>query len=608
MMPSGLYAKTLLALGWRNVAATAAYRLALKFGLHPVQRLKAELRDTPFFASSSGPVDRLAAMRGAEGGLRPFGWAAPLDRATPPDWHANVLTGKKASAESAPWWTIPDFDPALGDVKAVWEPSRLGWLFAFCADIGSGDRDALCRINDWLSDWCRSNPPYLGRNWKCAQEASLRVLHLAMTALLLEQIAPPSPAIRAFLAAHIERILPTLSYARAQDNNHGTSEAAALLVGAGWLSLASADHRHVAVERRGRAHLKERLLRLVADDGSFAQHSTTYHRMLLDTLCIAELWRRATGGKPFDDAIYDRARRATRWLLAFVDPRSGRVPNLGHADGTRLLPVTNSDFLDFRPAAALASALFLDEQCVFEAGGVLDILPVSPAGRASPQRSQLFDDGGYAILKSVDGAMAVLRYPRFRFRPSQCDALHLDLMLPGRNVLRDGGTFSYAADTAQTDPISGTRGHNTVCFDGREQMPKLSRFLLGRWLKTRSLTPITIEGETQRFAAAYRDDFGATHCRRIALAPGRLRVEDDVSGFTTEATLRWRLMPSEWRAANGAFATADVAIRVTSSVPCETRLVDGVESLHYLDRETAPVIETRVAQAATLVTEISWSA
>ena len=42
--------------------------------------------------------------------------------------------------------------------------------------------------------------------------------------------------------------------------------------------------------------------------------------------------------------------------------------------------------------------------------------------------------------------MAMLRYPRFRYRPGHADALHLDLWLGDRNILRDGGTYSYNAE------------------------------------------------------------------------------------------------------------------------------------------------------------------
>ena len=43
-------------------------------------------------------------------------------------------------------------------------------------------------------------------------------------------------------------------------------------------------------------------------------------------------------------------------------------------------------------------------------------------------------------------AIAMLRYPRFKFRPSQADALHVDLWVDGENLLRDARAYSYNPD------------------------------------------------------------------------------------------------------------------------------------------------------------------
>jgi len=68
-------------------------------------------------------------------------------------------------------------------------------------------------------------------------------------------------------------------------------------------------------------------------------------------------------------------------------------------------------------------------------------------------------------------AMALLRYPRFRFRPSQADALHLDFWVSGENWLRDAGSFSYNTEQRWLNYFPGTVAHNTIQFDGRDQMP-----------------------------------------------------------------------------------------------------------------------------------------
>src|SRR6185503_7196639 len=94
------------------------------------------------------------------------------------------------------------------------------------------------RLNHWLSDWSVTNPPYHGPNWKCGQEASIRVMHLLVGAILLGQAHAPEPGLVALVAAHLQRIAPTMSYAIGQQNNHGTSEAAALFAGGDFLARA----------------------------------------------------------------------------------------------------------------------------------------------------------------------------------------------------------------------------------------------------------------------------------------------------------------------------------------------------------------------------------
>lgn len=95
-----------------------------------------------------------------------------------------------------------------------------------------------------------------------------------------------------FVRCHLGRIWPTTGYAISQDNNHAISEAAALFVGGAWLAAyGSADSsvHERRFEERGRKILENRVRRLVMEDGSFAQHSVGYHRMMLDSLCVAEL-------------------------------------------------------------------------------------------------------------------------------------------------------------------------------------------------------------------------------------------------------------------------------------------------------------------------------
>jgi hypothetical protein len=611
--------RTALALGLPNIARAAGYRLGVKLGLNPVRRLRAATPQGLFFK----PVHGLRAV----GAPAVSAWQSsaslfshwPIEISdTPPDWLANPLNGQQIAAPERDWWLIPDFDPVVGDIKLIWELSRMDWVLAFAQRVRHGEPGALERLDGWLTDWCGQNPPYKGPNWKCGQEASIRVMHLAMAAVMLGQVRSVESGLRDLVRLHLQRIAPTVQYAMSQDNNHGTSEAAALFIGGSWLATCGlAEGENWA--RAGRQWLENRASRLIGQQGSFSQYSLNYHRVMLDTLCMAEVWRRHLGLPAFSAQWQARALAATHWLRHMIDSINGDGPNVGANDGARLLQLTDAPYRDHRPSVQLAMALFAKQRAYAQAGAwdnALEWLGVElPKEVAAGPQSYIADDGGFAMLRR-SSAMAMLRYPRFRFRPSQADALHLDLWLGGENLLRDAGTYSYNTDPQWLNYFGGTASHNTVQFDGRDQMPRLGRFLLGDWLKTVYLRALSDDGEAVQYAAGYRDSYGASHQRSISLKDTSLQVTDDLRGFKSKAVLRWRLMPGDWLLEHTPTGPRlilssrhTLRLHVSANVPikrCE--LVLGWESRHYLEKSQLPVLEVEVTQAGTLTTELQWTA
>jgi hypothetical protein len=101
-----------------------------------------------------------------------------------------------------------------------------------------------------------------------------------------------------------EEINRRVSYAIGQQNNHGTSEAAALFIGGSF--LAGRDPRAASWARKGWRWLEERAATLIERDGSFSQYSVTYHRVMLDTYALAEAWRRHRDLPAFSDRLQAR--------------------------------------------------------------------------------------------------------------------------------------------------------------------------------------------------------------------------------------------------------------------------------------------------------------
>lgn len=611
-----LRARTYWRLGALNLWRVGWYRARLRLDIHAVQTVKRTLSGEIFFNPPKFVVNLPAPAHWKDSALYFGRHHFPL-RGGPPDWHLNPFTGARVLGASKPWWRVSDFESGAGDIKTVWEASRFDWVLAFAQRAATGGEGDLQRLNTWVADWIKQNPAYCGPNWKCGQEASIRVLRLMFAARFLQQDDHPRQELVSLIEAHLARIAPTIDYAVGQDNNHATSEAAALFVGGAWLHMHGAKKGDDWSDL-GRMWLENRIAHLVAPTGSFSQHSVNYHRLMLDTLSAAELWRRWLELPQFSEIFYERAKAATRWLYAIIDPQNGDAPNLGANDGANLLPLTNADYRDYRPCVALATKLFLGESKYTDVKVVqaqlawLGLENSADGSTADLSGGNLqpvvFQTAGYIVLKKGSWK-ALFRYPSYRFRPGHCDALHVDLWHGSTNLFRDAGTFSYNSDSITSDYFTGCAGHNTVQFDDREPMPKVGRFLRGEWLDVDGLKISNTDlSELLRASAGYRDWQGATHYRELELSESGLRVTDHISGFKKHAVLRWRLPLGDWVLRGQTVTNQSFRLDIESNVLIkEIQLVEGWESRYYLERRPVKVLEVRIAEPGMLVTFVRQS-
>ena len=543
-------------------------------------------------------------------------WKFPVSD-QPPNWFLNPFNGREIIEPDRNWWEIPDFDPDVGDIKLTWEISRFDWVVAYAQLARQGDKTYLVRLNNWLMDWCKHNPPYKGPNWKCGQEVSIRVIRLALAAIITDQVGKETPGLRDIVGLHLMRIEPTVQYAMAQDNNHGTSEAAALFIGGSWL-MAMGDTKASRWVDLGRKLIENRASRLIGAMGSFSQYSLNYHRVMLDTFSIVEVWRNIHNLPLFSDVWYQKAESATRWLGNMVSPLNGDGPNVGANDGARLLQLANCPYRDYRPSVQLAMALFA-KKSAYPPGPWDDALKwlrvEAPQGVELFQENYIAGDGGFAILRHDKICMVMMRFPNFKFRPSQSDALHIDLWVGGESVLPDAGSYSYNTEKHWFEYFGGSSSHNTIQFDDRDQMPRISRFLMTDWLRTNFMEPLTTDELTNYFGAGYTDWQKATHRRQIRLNRASLKVIDTIEGSFKKATMRWRFRDSDFELQRISGNVVSVIfkksklkqISVSSTVQIvDARISPGWESKHYFERTSLNVLEITVLNHAVLTTEINW--
>lgn len=605
-MKQSEFIKTVYKLGVINLFRILIYKIFVKTGFFSLSYFKVKFISGDFFLDNKITYKSLPSNLNWINNHCYFGKVIPCIAL--PDWHSNCFNQAVVKNDEY-WYKIKDFSDGLGDIKGVWEASRFDWVVCFSQAVRNGNREQLSKLNQWLDDWALKNPTSFGANWKCGQEASIRVMNLALGCMILDQTAHTSVKLLSFIKAHLRRISPTILYAVAQDNNHGTSEAAALYIGGSWLVL-NGHNEGYRWQKQGLKWLENRADRLIENDGSFSQYSVNYHRVMLDTYSLVEVWRRKLQLPRFSDHLTTKLKAAAIWLYYFTDEESGDAPNIGANDGARLIPLSGTDYRDFKPSVQLANVLFNNQVAYIKEGSYdipLQWLELKKPIEYLPEKKPVdFADGGYCFLTN-DKAAVYLRYPQFKFRPSQSDALHIDLWLKGNNVFRDGGTFSYNAGQAYIDYYGSVKSHNTIEFDDHDQMPRLSRFLLGGWLKSTNKEQLKVIENSQRFAISYTDYLKCTHKRSISLSPSKLMITDIASGFKNKAVLRFRLIPAQWQLIGKTLTSEYCSITFDADVEItRLELIDGKESRYYYHESSLPVIELEVHKSCTIITEVNF--
>ena len=617
-----LYFDIIRRLGFFNVLYVAWYRFTLKCGIRKRFFPQSSfVVDTPFFHPGGYCSDYPEELKDAlfedsdkiiQGQLRYYAhhWKSV---GNPPNWFLNPFNGQTWSNLRQHWTDLSDFNAGIGDIKNIWEASRFEWAVTLArAYAVSGKAIYLYILNQWLSDWAEKNPVNTGPNWKCGQEAAIRVFNLMQAALILGQWDHPSPSLKEFIYQHLERISTNIRYAIAQDNNHGTSEAAALFIGGNWClkydatCLKDRSRRFYRFAHQGRKWLENRIKRLVEEDGSFSQHSVTYHRVLLDTLILAEYWRSQLGADQFSVTFYQRAQAVLNWMIKLSDGVSGSASNLGANDGALLLNAHTCDYRDFRPSIQTASVLFLAQRyfahgpwdepaCWFNLNGEeAEVVDQKKASEVLP--------GGYVVMVGRD-SWGILRLPMYRFRPGHNDVFHFDLWFKGENILRDAGSYSYnpgeASDGAYFESV---KAHNTVGFDDRDQMPRLGRFMLGQWIRADHVGAIERDNDgSYHWAGSYRDYRGNRHQRKITWKEDEWTIEDSFSGAFDKAEIMYRLVPDAYRVEGNNIAASWGKIDVSGSA-CEITMSTGFESLYYWQKQPVDTLILRAGKNCDKIT------
>jgi hypothetical protein len=489
-----------------------------------------------------GAIERLRveAEEDLSGRIRCFGsWSG--DFGSPLDWHRNPLTGARRVSDAPASRMVAD-DPAVGDVKLMWEVGRFPQAFRI-ARAAAFTPDQSARLATGLADqiarFISSNPVGVGIHWNSGQEIAIRSVAwlFALDTLLLNQAIPDASVrvIEDSLRAHTDCVQQHLAFAKiAVNNNHLIAEALLLFVAG---ALLAGDTHARTLREQGHQILVGEARRQFHPDGGYLNLSHNYHRVVLQHLLLACVVARSTG-HGVDASWTSALARSVDFLSAHLNPADGRLPNYGSNDGSHPSVMSTCDFSDYRPTLQAASVACRGER-LFEPGpwdeeaawlfgpSCLD-LPI----RGPARRSVSFAWTGFHVLRSEVDERTFLsfRCGTVRVPFSQIDMLHLDLFWRGENVLVDGGSYLYNGPREWHEHFLRTGSHNTISVDGRDQMTHHRRFrnlyLTQATLRAseRSGSWSVVSGEHSGFR---RHPGGCVHRRTVAFHESGLGVVRD---------------------------------------------------------------------------------
>jgi hypothetical protein len=531
----------------------------------------------PLWTAARVPDDAKKAVLAAADRLLEGEWellgVARTDLAQP-DWFYDPVTGRRAPADRYAFRINHRSEAETGNIKQVWEASRLQHLTLLAtAWFLSHDEAYAQRVADQLRSWWRDNPFLSGVHWTSGIEIGIRLISLAWIRRLLNEWRDVADhfehdelAVRQ-IGWH-QQYLAAFRSRGSSANNHVIAEAAGQLVASCAFPWFPDSDRW----RRASARLLEReLVRNTFPSGIGRELASDYHGFVAQLALLAAVEAGAYGC-PLSDAAWQRLCAMVDSGAALLDERS-QPPRQGDGDEGRAL------ILDAPAANAWPSLLALGE-AVFgrldwwppavpdAASSIIAALPRMPREAAARpvRRPWHFADAGTTILRAArdqepeiwcrcdggpHGYLSIAAH-------AHADALSVEVRYGGVDILADPGTYCYHGEPEWRSYFRSTIAHNTVELDGRNQSGEGGPFL---WLRHANAREIRVQdiGDAAEWTAEHDGYLSlrppAWHRRCILLdrASRAVDIVDEI-GSSHQLRLAFHLGPDIHAELDGACA------------------------------------------------------
>jgi Heparinase II/III-like protein/Heparinase II/III N-terminus len=481
-----------------------------------------------------------------------------------PDWFCDPVTGRRSPPDRYAFRINHRSEEQTGNVKQVWEISRLQHLTLLAtAWFVTGDEAYARRVADQLRSWWRENPFLSGIHWTSGIELGIRLISLVWIRRLLGGW-PGASGLFEDNELAVQQIrwhqqyLAAFRSRESSANNHVIAEAAGQLVACCAFPWFAETERW----RRDSARLLEReLLRNTFPSGIGRELASDYQRFVAELGLVAAV-EAAAAACPLGAAVWQRLCAMIDSAAALVDQRL-RPPRQGDGDDGRALLLDAPTPDNWASLLALGEALFgrlnwwpqvaTDAASTIISSQARAMHDVRGRPMARPSR---FADAGIRLLRT-DGADGPEIWCRCDGGPhgylsiaahAHADALSVELRYGGVDILADPGTYCYHGEPAWRSYFRSTIGHNTIELGQQDQSGDGGPFL---WLRHANGREIEVadDGETAAWTAEHDGYLSLQppvhHRRSVRLdrASRRVDIIDTVNGGGHDLRMAFHLGP-----------------------------------------------------------------
>jgi len=413
------------------------------------------------------------------------------------NWHCDFKSGYCWNPKTF-YLDIKYGDRSGVDVKVPWELSR----FQHMPTLGeaywlTGDEKYTEEFVAQIEDWIDSNLIGYGVNWTCTMDVAIRACNWILGFCFFRSSKEINDKFlikfSKSLLLHGKHIEKNLEKGwRGLTSNHYLSDIVGLVYlgiffkntkqGKKWLNF-------------GIQELKKEMEKQVYPDGCDFEASTCYHRLVLELFFFSTLLtvindERFNGenyqrisekifGKEYTERLY----RMFEAVLYLLKP-NGKMPQIGDNDNGRLHIFANREILDMRYLLTLGGIFFEEPRFKVKEFGFSEealwmfgkrgyrLWQNLKENNLSKIKSKSFPEAGWYVMRDNKDYCIISCGPNGQNRNGgHChnDKLSFELMINGKDIIVDPGTYIYTPNPILRDKFRSTNYHNTLTIDNKEQ-------------------------------------------------------------------------------------------------------------------------------------------